>query len=254
MPACILVLWHFISIWMRPGTCHSHVLVKSYELFRPKTYLRFHSHWIQCVDSEPQGTMETFGLEGLLRSVLLKCHVTFDFVALNLNQTTFFNHSQWLMNTSNTSGRLQTRIYPGSKNSGYTSLFCVPQCPYYVTLPRGLTWARVVFSCVWGCVRGGGGGQPLVWTHVILAKRWAGLSRLLVCQVQWGTFLGRRQWSSWPCCGVDLQPGLGFVLYNLSVVSSCHPALVQSFVILADSGDLQLVWDVVALDLHSLLE
>lgn len=132
--------------------------------------------------------------------------------------------------------------------------FCVPQCPHSVTLPQGLTWAGVVFSCVGGCVRGGSGGHPLVWTHVILAQRRAGLSRLLVCQVQRGAFLGGRQWSSWPGCGVHLQPGLDFVLHNLSVVSSCHPALVQSFVVLADSGDLQLVWDVVALDFHCLLE
>lgn len=72
--------------------------------------------------------------------------------------------------------------------------------------------------------------------------------------MQWGALLGRGQWPSGPGCGVDLQPGLSFVLHNLAIVSSCHSALVQSFVVLADSGDLQFVRDVVALDLHRLLK
>lgn len=171
---------------------------------------------------------------------------------LNLNQTTFLNLNKWLMNMSNKSGRLWTKLYAASKNSVYKRLFCTPQCLRYVTLPQGITWARVVFSCVGGCVRGGGGGHPLVWTHAVL--RWAGLSWLLVCQVHRGALLWGLQRSSWPGCGIDLEPGLGFVLHNLSIVSSCHPALVQSFITLADSGDLQLVWDVIALDFHCLLK
>lgn len=139
-----------------------------------------------------------------------------------------------------------------TENLSTRDFFCAPQCPPYVTLPQGITWAGVVFSCVGGCVRGGGGGHPLVWTHAVL--RWAGLSRLLVRQVHWGALLWGLQRSSWPDCGIDLEPGLGFVLHNLSIVSSCHPALVQSFITLADSGDLQLVWDVIALDFHCLLE
>lgn len=142
-------------------------------------------------------------------------------------------------------------IYAGSKNAGYTSILCSTLPSLHNSLPKGLTWAGVVFSCI-GCVRGGGGGHPLVWTHAVVAQRWAGLSGLLVRQVQRGALLGRWQWSSWSGRDVHLQPGLGFVFHNLSVVSSCHPALVQAFIIFADSGDLQFVWDVVALDFHCL--
>jgi len=120
--------------------------------------------------------------------------------------------------------------------------------------PRGLTWARVLFPCVGGRVRGGGGGHPLVWAHAVLAQRRIGLPGLLVRQVQRGALLGRLQWPPWPDRGVDPQPGLGLVLYDLPVVGPRHPALVQAFVGLADPRDLQLVRDVVALDLHRLRE
>jgi len=111
-----------------------------------------------------------------------------------------------------------------------------------------------VFSCIGGCVRGGCASHPLLWAHAVLALRWAGLSRFLVCQVQWGALLGWWQRSSRPGSRIDLQPGLGLVLHNLSIVSTCHPALIQSLIILADSGDLQFVWNVIALDFHRLLE
>lgn len=110
-----------------------------------------------------------------------------------------------------------------------------------------------MFICVGRRVRGGGRGHPLVRTHAVLAQRGAGLSRLLVRQVQRGALLGGLQWSPGPGGGIDLQPGLGFVLHDLPVVGSRHPALVQSLVALADSGDLQFVRDVVALDFHCLL-
>lgn len=152
---------------------------------------------------------------------------------------------------------LTSRLHAWSKNYMskivHESFFVFLSALIMQPSPQGLTWARVVFICVGGCVRGWSGVHPLVWAHAVLAQGRAGLSRLLVCQVQRGAFLGRRQWSSWPGGGVDLQPGLGFVFHNLPVVGTRHPALIQSFITLADSGDLQLVWDVVALDLHCLL-
>lgn len=100
----------------------------------------------------------------------------------------------------------------------------------------------------------GGGRHPLVRAHGVLALAGARLPGLLVGQVQRGALLGGRQRPPRPGRGVDRQPRLRFVLHNLAVVGPRHPALVQSFIALADSGDLQLVGDVVALDFHRLLK
>lgn len=212
-------------------------------LFRATKHWRFHSHWIQCV-----GSLNNADLKGLFsESTVLQFAVSQHYFCSKIQTNNLF------LTKEGDSQILQTHEEGCRPDFGLVVFLCVPQCPHYVTHPQGLTWAGVVFSCIGGCVRGGG-GHPLVWTHGILARRRAGLSRLLVCQVQWGAFLGGQQWSSWPGCGVDLQPGLDFIFHNLSVVSSCHPALVQSFIVLAHSGDLQLVWDVVALDFHRLLQ
>ena len=98
----------------------------------------------------------------------------------------------------------------------------------------------------------GRGAQPLVSVHAVLSpRRPAGLARLLVGrQVQRRRLLGRRP--ARVGRGVDLQVALCLVLQQLSVVGVGPAALVQALVALAHPGDLQLVGDVVALDLHSL--